>query len=85
MSRLFIVIFLFSFNIIQAQSYNDLKNEADYYLLQKKYYSAIFLYQKALNKKESNIDLKYNYAETLRHTYRYKEALKYYNEVYNYP
>ena len=82
MSRLFIVICLFFCNFLFSQSFNNLVEEADFLSKNKEYYSSIYLYKKALNKKPNNIKLIYKYAEVLRKTYNYKESLKYYNKVY---
>ena len=82
MSRLFIVISIFCCNILFSQSFNNIVEEADFLSKNKDYYSSIYLYKKALNKKPNNIKLLYKYAEVLRKTYNYEESLKYYNKVH---
>ncbi|MAZ00591.1 MAG: hypothetical protein CMP58_04745 [Flavobacteriales bacterium] len=82
MSRLFIVISIFCCNLLFSQSFNNIVEEADFLSKNKDYYSAIYIYKKALNKKPNNIKLLYKYAEVLRKTYNYEESLKYYKKVH---
>ncbi len=83
MSRLFIIIFLFLYQMSFSQSFDNIIEKAEYFSSQENYYSAIPLYKKALNKKPNQTDIIYQYAEALRQTYNYQEALKYYQKVYS--